>query len=132
MNCLLCGLLFASLSLPASADPITVSGIGSQTCPQWTLAHNDTRGPQIDTNGLNTSIEAALMDQWLLGFVTSINQFAPYSNNANIQGGSSVLVMQAWVSAYCADHPSDEIVAGAAHLVVQLRRWAHDEQPGMN
>ena|SRR5665213_1454934 len=119
---LICAWLIATL-VPASAiaGPLTVSGVGTNSCGQWIAEHE---------SPTRATVRGALMNDWVWGFVTSVNQFSPHSNNANIQGGTDDTALVAWVTSYCGTHPLDPLVTAAARLVLALRTRAHDDEPG--
>lgn len=98
----------------ASASPIWVAGDGSVSCAAWTAQHKQYRDPA-----------GIPLDDWLFGYITAVNQFAPDSNNGNIQGASDDDAVVGWVSDYCAKQPLDTVARAAGLLILELRRRAH-------
>ena len=109
----LSALIAMSAAPCACASPIAVSGDGVASCAAWTARHQQYHDP----SGIP-------QDDWLFGYITAVNQFAPDSNNGNIQGSSDDDALVAWVSTYCAREPLDTVARSAGMLVLELRRRA--------
>lgn len=113
---ILSALIVMGVAPSACASPIAVSGDGASSCAAWTARHQQYHGP----NGIP-------LDDWLFGYVTAVNQFAPDSNNGNIQGSSDDDALVAWVSTYCAREPLDTVARAAGMLVLELRKRATEK-----
>lgn len=93
------------LGPPASAQTVTVYGIGGDSCAQWIQYQKTEPG-------------ALTSAHWLGGFVSAFNKNAPVARgfiSADLFG------MQAWVTRYCNNHLTDS-VATAAQAMVEYQR----------
>lgn len=132
MKAIVISILYAALCSAAFASPIAASGAGSSTCGQWIDAHKPPKptDQKVEVDDLGTvTVQAALLDQWVFGFVTSVNQFAPHSNDGHIQNGIDEGSMLKFVSVYCAGHPLEPVLTASARLILALRRIDHDVDP---
>lgn len=96
----------AILSAQATATPIMVSGDGAESCGTWTERHARGAGYALD--------------DWLLGYVTAVNQWSMASKDGNIEGDADPAAMIEWVSNYCQAHPLDAVATAAGQLILEF------------
>lgn len=99
-------LAFLIFSAQASAELVTVQGIGLRSCGEWTTEHK--RGDW----------EAQVQDAWLGGFLSGYNVYSRQSGN--IGEGTDFAGMLQWVGRYCESNPLDTIADAAMKLVIEL------------
>jgi hypothetical protein len=66
------------------------------------------------------SPESAVMQSWLLGYITSINAHE-LTITKDIAEGTNPDGMFLWVDNYCTEHPLDSLARAAASLTGVLR-----------
>ena len=93
-------------SVEASAELVTVQGVGLRSCGKWTTEHK--RGDW----------EALVQDAWIGGFLSGYNVYS--RQNGNIAEGTDFAGMLQWVSRYCEANPLDTIADAAMKLVIEL------------
>jgi hypothetical protein len=91
-----------------AAGEYTILGAGSRPCGSWLQARSQ------------VSPEGAVMQSWLLGYITSINAHE-LSITKDIAEGTKPDAMFAWIDDYCASHPLDSVARAAASLTGVLR-----------
>jgi hypothetical protein len=104
-------LLLAVLALPATpstAGEYAILGAGGRPCDSWLQARGE------------ASPEGAIMQSWLLGYVTSINAHE-LTITKDIAEGTNPDGMFVWIDNYCASHPLDSVARAAASLTGVLR-----------
>jgi hypothetical protein len=102
-------LVAVTLWAPASiAGEYTILGAGSRPCGLWLQARGQ------------VSPESAVMQSWLLGYITSINAHE-LTITKDIAEGTNPDGMFLWVDNYCTEHPLDSLARAAASLTGVLR-----------
>src|ERR1700694_4321877 len=101
--------LVAFSAFQAEARDVTVKGLGSKPCSQWTQAHQG-RKP-----------EAALQETWLAGFVTGFNAYG-LKESKDGAAGTDLKGIVSSISSYCSAHPSDDLFKAAVALVLDLQK----------
>jgi hypothetical protein len=104
-------LLLAVLVLSAprcAAGEYTIIGAGGRPCGAWLQARSQ------------ATPESAIMQSWLLGYITSINAHE-LTITPDIAEGTNADGMFSWIDDYCATHPIDSVARAAANLVGILR-----------
>ena len=91
----------------AVAAPANVIGIGNNSCGDWTTAARE--------NGWTRVAYQA----WLGGFVSGVNLNVS-DRVGNLNEGTDVPGMTAWVDNYCAANPLDTVSSAAVALAVEL------------
>src|ERR1700682_2381653 len=101
--------LVAISAFPVQARVVTVKGLGSKPCSQWTQAHQG-RKP-----------EAALQETWLAGFITAFNEYG-LKESKDVAAGADLNGIVLPISNYCSAHPSDNLFRAAVALVLDLQK----------
>jgi hypothetical protein len=91
--------------MQADAREVTVKGVGSRSCTEWTKAH---QGKKTD---------AALQDTWLAGFVTGFNAYG-LKESKDVASGTDLTGLQVAISSYCLSHAGDNLFK-AGNAVIQ-------------
>ena len=105
------GVVSILLLLAASArasDQYVIFGAGGRPCGNWL---------QLRSQALPDS---AVLQSWVLGYVTSVNANV-LTVNQDVAGGSSSDALFSWIDDYCAAHPLDSLARAAGSLVDSLR-----------
>lgn len=105
------GLFLAALTLSAAnstAVEYAILGAGGRPCGSWLKARGE------------SSPESAIMQSWLLGYVTSINAHE-LTITKDIAEDTDPDGMFVWIDNYCASHPLDSVARAAASLTGVLR-----------
>jgi len=98
----------AALSAPAhAASNYVILGAGSRPCGQWLQARSQ------------ATPESAVLQSWLLGYVTSVNANI-LTITQDIADGTDADGLYSWIDNYCATHPLDSIARAAANLIEVL------------
>ncbi len=100
-------LLLLAASARAS-DQYVIFGVGGRPCGNWL---------QLRSQALPDS---AVLQSWVLGYVTSVNANV-LTVNPDVAGGSSSDALFSWIDDYCAAHPLDSLARAAGSLVDSLR-----------
>lgn len=106
-------LAITSLSLAlsmsaASARTYTVLGFGTQSCGGWVQARQNASGTDV------------VFESWLLGFVSSFNDYS-WSESPNVAQGTDANGIFAFVDSYCMAHPLDDVATAAGKLIDELQ-----------
>ena len=105
------GIIAAIVTLagPARAsDQYVILGAGGRPCGNWL---------QVRSQALPDS---AVLQSWVLGYVTSVNANV-LTVNQDVAKGDSPNALFSWIDDYCAAHPLDSIARAAGSLVDSLR-----------
>ena len=98
-----------ALFAPAgAASEYTIYGVGGRPCGSWLQARTQ------------TGTESALMQSWLLGYITSVNAYQ-LTISSDIAEGTDPDGMFHWIDDYCTAHPLDSVARAATGLVGALR-----------
>src|SRR5215469_11024825 len=90
-------LAFTWLAGPArGGDSYVIFGAGSRPCGSWL---------QVRSQALPDS---AVLQSWVLGYVTSVNANV-LTVNRDVASGASPDDFFSWIDSYCATHPLDSI-----------------------
>jgi hypothetical protein len=103
--------MFAMVLFAASAyasDQYVILGAGGRPCGSWL---------QVRSQALPDS---AVLQSWLLGYVTSVNANV-LTVGQDVTKGDSPDALLTWVDNYCAAHPLDSVARAAGSLVESLR-----------
>jgi hypothetical protein len=84
-----------------------VLGQGAESCGTWTAAHGDA----------NQFVLAQGQDQWVVGFLSGVG----WEATDDPAGYTDLGGVSAWVTNYCAAHPTYKIVNAAAAFVLFMR-----------
>jgi hypothetical protein len=100
-----------SVTTPLTAKPnadgiYTVMGVGVASCGTWTTNHS------ANDDG------ARIQDEWIFGYLSAFNAWAPGTNN--VTGDTDNAGATAWVTNYCSAHPLDTVAAAATALLAAL------------
>lgn len=99
-------LLFAAPAL-AAGNQYVILGAGGRPCGSWL---------QVRSQALPDS---ALLQSWVLGYVTSANANL-LSVNRDVTGGADPDTLFSWVDNYCAAHPLDTVARAASAMLDSL------------
>jgi hypothetical protein len=94
-------------ALPDERDVYSVIGLGSAPCEYWTKAGKE-----------GEDLGATLRGSWVIGFITAVNLFGPWSSNVTKSVDAKGL--WAWIDNYCGQHPFDSIADAAEVLVSEF------------
>jgi hypothetical protein len=98
----------AASSFPAcgasQANQYVIFGAGSRPCGSWL---------QLRSQALPDS---AVLQSWVLGYVTSVNANL-LSVNQDVTGGASPDVLFTWIDNYCAAHPLDSLARATGAML---------------
>jgi hypothetical protein len=103
--------LLAPVFWPASGQSLDQNekflalGAGMNSCGQWTKARVESGVSIADEN-------------WIQGFISSHNHYAPGPNDLGM--GMKLDALRSWVDNYCSQHPADLLVFAAEALVIEL------------
>jgi hypothetical protein len=96
------------LAVPADAgDQYVILGAGGRPCGSWL---------QVRSQALPDS---AVLQSWLLGYITSVNANL-LSVNQDVTGGASADALYSRIDNYCAAHPLDTLARAAGALIDSL------------
>jgi len=91
-----------------ASDQYVIFGAGGRPCGNWL---------QVRSQALPDS---AVLQSWVLGYVTSVNANV-LTVNQDLTKGDSPNALFTWIDDYCAAHPLDSIARAAGSLVDSLR-----------
>jgi hypothetical protein len=94
------------------ANENKVLGAGSNKCSDWTKAH---------ASGLYDTPLAIWQDQWIVGYVSSVNRWA--DANHDVAGEFTNESLLRLVGEYCSKYPDYSIEIAAAELIAALKRY---------
>jgi hypothetical protein len=101
-------ILFLALSVAAPAraasNQYVILGAGSRPCGSWL---------QLRSQALP---ESAILQSWVLGYVTSVNANL-LSVNQDVTAGATPDALFSWIDNYCAAHPLDSLARAASALL---------------
>lgn len=106
-------LVILLLSSPLAAGPAkaasqyVIFGAGSRPCGGWL---------QVRSQALPDS---AVLQSWVLGYLTSVNANL-LSVNRDVTAGASSETLFSWIDNYCAAHPLDSLARAASALLDSL------------
>jgi hypothetical protein len=87
-----------------AASEYVILGAGSRPCGSWL---------QVRSQALPDS---AVLQSWVLGYVTSVN--ANFLNSSpDVTQGANPDVLFSWIDEYCAAHPLDSLARAASALL---------------
>ena len=99
----------AFLAIPAEAREVTVKGLGSRPCSEWTKAHQAKKA------------DATLQDTWLAGFITGFNAYG-LKESKDVAAGTDLTGLQVAISSYCLAHASDDLFKAGAAVILDLQK----------
>ena len=101
-------ILFPALSVAAPAQAASnqyvILGAGGRPCGSWL---------QLRSQALP---ESAILQSWVLGYVTSVNANL-LSVNQDVTAGATPDALFSWIDNYCAAHPLDSLARAAGALM---------------
>lgn len=87
-----------------AASEYVILGAGSRPCGSWL---------QVRSQALPDS---AVLQSWVLGYVTSVN--ANFLNSSpDVTQGANPDALFSWIDSYCAAHPLDSLARAASALL---------------
>ena len=102
-------LIFGQQSQAADSNGVyMVVGDGRVSCEVWSAR----RG--------NDGVESANLEQWVFGYLTSLNRWVP--GIVNIARGSNHEGLALWVDHYCSENPEKDLADAAEFLFLALRK----------
>ena len=102
-------LIFAQQSQAADSNGIyMVVGDGRVKCEIWSARRGD------------DSVASANLEQWIYGYLTSLNRWVP--GIVNIARGSNYEGLASWVDSYCSENPTRDVADAAEFLFLALRK----------
>jgi hypothetical protein len=104
-------LLSLAIAVPtpahAASNQYVILGAGSRPCGSWL---------QLRSQALP---ESAILQSWVLGYVTSVNANL-LSVNQDVTAGATPDALFSWIDNYCAAHPLDSVARGAGAMLDSL------------
>jgi hypothetical protein len=104
-------ILFLALSFAApsraASNQYVIFGVGGRPCGSWL---------QLRSQALP---ESAILQSWVLGYVTSVNANL-LSVNQDVTAGAAPDALFSWIDNYCAAHPLDSLARAASALLDSL------------
>ena len=104
-------ILFLGWSVGASAraasNQYVILGAGSRPCGSWL---------QLRSQALP---ESAILQSWVLGYVTSVNANL-LSVNQDVTAGAAPDALFSWIDNYCAAHPLDSLARASGAMLDSL------------
>jgi hypothetical protein len=101
-------ILFLALSVAvparAASNQYVILGAGSRPCGSWL---------QLRSQALP---ESAILQSWVLGYVTSVNANL-LSVNQDVTAGATPDALFSWIDNYCAAHPLDSLSRASGALL---------------
>ena len=88
-----------------------IMGISGKSCGDWTTERKK-----------GESWEVVARMSWVLGYVTAVNRFGPWSSN--VAAGTDANGLLAWIDNYCTQHPLEDIETAGGLLVAELGQRA--------
>jgi len=88
----------------AASNQYVILGAGSRPCGSWL---------QLRSQALP---ESAILQSWLLGYVTSVNANL-LSVNQDVTAGATPDALFSWIDNYCAAHPLDSVARAAGAMI---------------
>ena len=102
-------LIFGQQSQAADSNGVyMVVGDGRVSCEVWSAR----RG--------NDGVESANLEQWVFGYLTSLNRWVP--GIVNIARGSNHEGLALWVDHFCSENPEKDVADAAEFLFLALRK----------
>jgi hypothetical protein len=104
-------ILFLALSVAATAraaNQYVIFGAGSRPCGSWL---------QLRSQALP---ESAILQSWVLGYVTSVNANLLSVNQDDVTAGATPDALFSWIDNYCAAHPLDSLARAASAMLDSL------------
>jgi hypothetical protein len=96
--------LIAFIPPARTANQYVIFGAGSRPCGSWL---------QVRSQALPDS---AVLQSWVLGYVTSVNANL-LSVNRDVTDGASPDALFSWIDNYCAAHPLDSLARAAGAML---------------
>jgi hypothetical protein len=93
----------------AEAREVTVKGLGSKPCSEWTKAVQAKKS------------EAALQETWLAGFITGFNAYG-LKESKDVAAGTDLAGLQSAISSYCSAHPTDNLFKAGVAVIGDLQK----------
>lgn len=97
-------LLFVGASPACAASEYVILGAGGRACGSWL---------QLRSQALPDS---AVLQSWVLGYVTSVNANL-LSVNQDVTGGATSDALFGWIDNYCAAHPLDSLARATGAML---------------
>jgi hypothetical protein len=91
----------------AASNQYVILGAGSRPCGSW-LQQRSQALP-----------ESAILQSWVLGYVTSVNANL-LSVNQDVTAGATPDALFSWIDNYCAAHPLDSLARAASAMLDSL------------
>ena len=108
-------------------DNWLVTGNGADSCATWTKTQ--TNRPEIVSSenkysnlSPGVSWDAYAEIQWAAGFISAYNYYQ--SETPDISAGTDENGKLAWIDAYCANHPLDNVGQATIALITELSQRA--------
>jgi hypothetical protein len=114
MQRILCAIVGAAVigalcGVPAHAREVTVKGLGSRPCTEWTKAHQSKK------------TDASLQDTWLAGLITGFNAYG-LKESKDVAPGTDLTGLQVAISSYCLAHPGDDLFKAGNAVIQDLQK----------
>ena len=98
-----------SAAAPArAADSYVIFGAGGRPCGNWLQVRSQ------------AAPESAVLQSWVLGYVTSVNANV-LTVNRDVAAGATPDVLFSWIDDFCGSHPLASLARAASGLVDSLR-----------
>ena len=91
------------------ARVVTIKGLGSKPCREWTQAH------------LKRKPEAVLQEAWLDGLITAYNAYA-LTKTKDLAADADPRAIQSSVSKYCLMRPKENLFKAVTSRIVDLQK----------
>ena len=96
--------VFIYSTAAGAANQYVIVGAGSRPCGSW-----------LQVRG-QTSPDSAVLQSWVLGYITSVNANL-LTSGEDVTGGANADALFSWIDGYCAAHPLDSIARAASALL---------------
>ena len=96
-------------AMQADAREVTIKGLGSRPCTEWTKAHQTKKG------------DATLQDTWLAGYISGFNAFG-LKESKDVAPGTDLTGLQVAISSYCLAHPGDDLFKAGNAVIQDLQK----------
>ena len=114
-------LLFLFLIFECHAQKVMISGVGTETCGQVTLAYSKSNNPigGIQMDGKTYLEETNGFTQWIAGYVSSYNWYVAKENG---QIPLDPVAMGYWLKNYCEKNPTKGVVQAMNTYIIEHRK----------
>jgi hypothetical protein len=104
--------VFIYSTAAGAANQYVIVGAGSRPCGSWLQVRSQ------------TSPDSAVLQSWVLGYITSVNANV-LTVNQDVADGTTPDALFSWIDGYCAAHPLDSLARASGGLLDSLRAKNH-------